>query len=69
MRFSSGAGTTQEAVKLVARKLSSIYGLGVTDSESLHVWLLEFGEDTNRLRTSVGVIPSYTMKTLLLFLS
>ena len=53
MRFSSGAGTTQEAVELVARKLSRIYGLGVTESESLHVWLLEFWEDSTRLRTSV----------------
>ena len=53
MRFSSGAGTNQEAVELVARKLSRIYGLGVTESESLHVWLLEFGEDSTRLRTSV----------------
>ena len=69
MRFSSGAGTTQEAVELVACKLSRIYGLGVTDSESLHVWLMEFREYITILSTSVGVIPSYTMKTLLLFLS
>ena len=44
---------TEEAIELVARKLSRSSGLGSTESEALHGWLLKFGEDSTRLRTIV----------------
>ena len=44
---------TEEAVELVAHKLSGSSGPGGTDSEVLQGWLLKFGEDSTRLRTSV----------------
>ena len=45
--------TTKEAVELVARKLLGSSGPGGTESEALHGWILKFGEDSTRLRTSV----------------
>ena len=43
----------EESVKLVMRKLSGSSGPVVTDSESLQGWLMKFGEDSTRMRTSV----------------
>ena len=43
----------EESVKLVVRKLSGSSGPVVTDSESLQGWLMKFGEDSTRMRTSV----------------
>ena len=43
----------EEAVKSVAQKLSGSSGPGGIDSEALQRWLLKFGEDSTRLRTSV----------------
>ena len=43
---------TEEAVESVAQKLLVSSGPGGTDSEALQGWLLKFGEDINRLRTS-----------------
>ena len=44
---------TEEAVESVAKKLSGSSGLEGIDSEVLQVWILKFGEDSTRLRTSV----------------
>ena len=44
---------TEEAVELVTRKLSEISVPGGTDSESLQVWLLKFGENNTKLLTSI----------------
>ena len=44
---------TEEAVKLLARKLLGSSGPLGTDLEALQGWLLKFGEDSTRLRTSV----------------
>ena len=44
---------TEEAVESVARKLSGSSVPGGTDSEALQGWLMKFGEDINRLITSV----------------
>ena len=46
-------GITEDAVKLVALKLSGDSGPGGMDSEALQVWLIKFGEDSKILRTSV----------------
>ena len=43
----------EEAVESVARKLSGSSCPGCTDYEALQEWLLKFGEDSTRLRTSV----------------
>ena len=43
----------EEAVESVARKLLGSSGPGSTDSDALQGWLLKFGEDTSRIRTSV----------------
>ena len=42
---------TEEAVELVARKLSGSSGPGGTDSEAVQGWILKFGGYSNRLRT------------------
>ena len=44
---------TEEAVELVPLKLSGSSGPGDMDSEALQGWILKFGEDSTRLRTSV----------------
>ena len=44
---------TEEAVESVACKLSGASGPGGTDSEALQGWIMKFGEDISRLRTSV----------------
>ena len=44
---------TDNAVKLVARKLLRASNVGGTDSESLHGWPLKIREDIKILRTSV----------------
>ena len=44
---------TEEAVELLARKLLGGSGPLGTDLEALQGWLLKFGEDSTRLRTSV----------------
>ena len=44
---------TEESVELVARKILGSSGPGDTDSGALQGWLLKFGEDSTRLRTSV----------------
>ena len=44
---------TEEAVELVACKLSGASGPGGTDLEALQGWIMKFGEDISRLRTSV----------------
>ena len=38
---------------MVARKILGGSGLGGTDSEAIHVWLMKFRENGTRLRTSV----------------
>ena len=47
---------TEEAVELVARKLSGSSIPGGTDSEALQGWLLKFGEDSTRLLYSVETV-------------
>ena len=47
---------TKEAVELVARKLLGSSGPGGTDSEALQGWILKFGEDSTRIRTSVETV-------------
>ena len=44
---------TEEAVESVARKLLRSPNTGGTDLEALKGWILKFGEDSTRLRTSV----------------
>ena len=44
---------TEEAVESVVQFFSGSSGPGGTDSEALQVWLLKFGEDSNRIRTSM----------------
>ena len=44
---------SEEAIESVASKISGSSGPGDTDSEAIQGWLLEFGEDSTRLRTSV----------------
>ena len=44
---------TEEDVESVVRKRLGRSGPGGTDSEALQGWLLKFGEDSNRLHTSV----------------
>ena len=44
---------TEEALESVAQKKLGGSGPGGTDSEELQGWLLKFGEDCTRLRTSV----------------
>ena len=43
----------EEAVESVAQNFSGISGLGGTDSEASQGWLMEFGKESTRLRTSV----------------
>ena len=43
---------TEEAVELLAQKLSGSSRKVVTESEALQVWLLRYGEDITRLCTS-----------------
>ena len=49
----------EEAVELVARKILGSSGPGGTDSESLQVWLLKFGENSTRLFTSVEIFVDW----------
>ena len=49
-------GITEEAVESVARKLPGRSGPGGTDSEALQGWLLKFGEDSTRPRSSVEIV-------------
>ena len=44
---------TEEAVKLITRKLSGNSGPGGTNSEALQRWLVKFREDSTRLCNSV----------------
>ena len=44
---------TEEAVELVTQNLLGSFGPGSTDSEALQGWLLNFGEGSTRLSTSV----------------
>ena len=44
---------TEKAVESVAQKLSGSSGPGGTDSEAIQGWIIKFGEDSTRLRTSV----------------
>ena len=44
---------TEEDVESVAPMFSRSSGPGGTDSEALQGWLMKFGEDITRLRTSV----------------
>ena len=47
------ADITEEAVESAARKLSGSSGPGGTNLEALQGWLLKFGDDSTRLRTSM----------------
>ena len=49
----------ERAVELVARKLLGGSGPGGTDLEALKGWLLKFGEDRTRLRTSVEIFVDW----------
>ena len=53
------ADITEDAVKLVARKLLGSSGPGGTDSEALHGWLLKLGDDSKRLCTSVEIFVDW----------
>ena len=44
---------TEKDVESIAQELLGISGPGGTDSEALQVWLMKYGEDSTRLRTSV----------------
>ena len=44
---------TEESVESVARKRSGRSIQGGTDSKEIQGWILKFGEDSTRLRTSV----------------
>ena len=50
---------TEEAVELVARKISGSSGPGGTDSEALQGRLLKLGEDNTRLRTGVETFVNW----------
>ena len=44
---------TEDVIKSVAQKILGSSGPGGTDSEYLQGWLLKFGQDSKKLRTSV----------------
>ena len=51
---------TEEAVKSVTKILLESYGPGGTYSEALQGWLLKFGEDSNRINTSVETFVDWS---------